>query len=439
MMTENTRPADRGNSRRTFLKAAGTLAAILPLAHQSSFANELFPPIKKTLKIGLIGCGGRGTGAAAQALRADPDVELVAMGDIFEDQVATAYDALMKIEPDKVKVKNRHKFVGFDAYKKVIDAGVDVVLLATPPVFRPLHMEAAVDADKHIFCEKPVAIDPPGVRRVLEAVRKSKEKNLAVVSGFCFRYANPNRAVFGRVQEGAIGDVVSLSSFRYGGDLSLKPRQAGWSDLEFQLRNWFYYSWMSGDLVVEQAVHSLDMMSWVMGDVPPEKAIGSGGRQVRIDEEKGNVFDHFAVELTYPGGVKGYHFARQQTGVTNRNSVDVVGTGGKMAIEIGSRYEILGPNPWKYDGPNNNMYQTEHDELFASIRSGTPINDGEWMTNSTMIGILATLAAYSGTEVTWDRALKSNLTFGPTPEEFHMGMGAQDIPVARPGSGLITL
>lgn len=438
-MTVNTSRVDAGSSRRTFLKTAGTLAAVLPLAHQLGFAAGVLPARKKILKIGLIGCGGRGTGAAAQALRADPDVQLVAMGDIFEDQITTAYDALMKIEPDKVKVKSRHKFVGFDAYQKVIDAGVDVVLLATPPVFRPLHLEAAVHADKHIFCEKPVAIDPPGVRRVLEAVRKSKEKNLAVVSGFCFRYANPNRAVFGRVREGAIGDVVSLSSFRYGGDLSLKPRQAGWSDLEFQLRNWFYYSWMSGDLVVEQAVHSLDMMSWVMGDIPPEKAIGSGGRQVRIAEEKGNVFDHFSVELTYPGGVKGYHFARQQTGSTNRNSVDVVGTGGKMAVEIGSRYEILGPQPWKFDGPNNNMYQTEHDELFDSIRSGTPINDGEWMTNSTMVGILSTLAAYSGTEVTWERALNSNMTFGPHPEEFHMDMGALTIPVAKPGSGLITI
>lgn len=424
-------------SRRVFLKRAGAAALTLPMAHRLGFSKDLFPATRKVLRIGLIGCGGRGTGAAAQALRADPDVQLVAMGDIFEDQITTAYDALIKIAPAKIKVKDRHKYVGFDAYQKVINAGVDVVLLATPPVFRPLHLEAAVNADKHIFCEKPVAIDPPGIRRVLAAVRKSKEKNLAIVSGFCFRYANPNRAVFGRVREGAIGDVLSLSSFRYGGDLSLKPRQAGWSDLEFQLRNWFYYSWMSGDLVIEQAVHSLDMMSWVLGDIAPEKAIGSGGRQVRIAEEKGNVFDHFAVELTYPGGVKGYHFARQQTGCANRNSVDVVGTGGKMVVEIGNRYEIVGPNSWKYDGPNNNMYQTEHDELFASIRAGTPINDGEWMTNSTMVGILATLAAYSGSEVSWERALNSNMTFGPGPEEFHMDMEPQAIAVAKPGAGLV--
>ncbi len=436
-MTESTSREERVSSRRKFLRTAGTMAAILPFAPQFSFASEPFPTRKKILKIGLIGCGGRGTGAAAQALRADPDVELVAMGDIFADQLATAYNALMKIEPSKIKVKDRHKYVGFDAYQKVINAGVDVVLLATPPVFRPLHLEAAVDADKHIFCEKPVAIDPPGVRRVLEAVRKSKAKNIAVMSGFCFRYANPNRAVFGRMRSGAIGDVVSLSSFRYGGDLSLKPRQAGWSDFEFQIRNWFYYNWMSGDLVIEQAVHSLDMMSWVMGDIAPQKAIGSGGRQVRVEKEKGNVFDHFAVELTYPGDVKGFHFARQQTGVANRNSVDVVGTNGKMAVEIGSRYEILGPNAWKYDGPNNNMYQTEHDELFASIRSGTPINDGDWMTNSTMVGVLATLAAYSGAEVTWEKALNSDVRFGPSPEEFYMGMGPQDIPVAMPGTGWI--
>lgn len=426
-----------GDSRRTFLKKAGAAAIILPFAHQLGFSNDLSLAKKKTLKIGLIGCGGRGTGAAAQALRADPDVQLVAMGDIFDDQIATAYDALMKIEPSKMKVKDKHKFVGFDAYQKVIDAGVDVVLLASPPVFRPLHLEAAVNADKHIFCEKPVAIDPPGVRKVLEAVRKSKAKSLAVVSGFCFRYASPNRAVFGQVLDGAIGDVLSLSSFRYGGDLSLKPRQAGWSDLEFQLRNWFYYNWMSGDLVVEQAVHSLDMMSWVMGDIHPVKAIGSGGRQVRVAEEKGNVFDHFAVEFEYENGVKGYHFARQQVGCTNRNSVDVIGTKGKMAVEIGSRYEIQGQRQWKYDGPNNNMYQTEHDELFASIRAGAPINDGDWMTNSTMLGILCTLAAYSGTEVTWEQALQSNVMWGPSPEDYHMDMAPPIVPVAKPGTGLI--
>ncbi|MGK6352870.1 Gfo/Idh/MocA family protein [Parapedobacter sp. DT-150] len=424
-------------SRRAFIKTAGTAMAIMPLANPLGFSNELFPQRKKVLKIGLIGCGGRGTGAAAQAMKADPDVQLVAMGDIFEDQIATAYDALMKIEPSKMKVKNRNKFVGFDAYQKVIDAGVDVVLLASPPVFRPLHLEAAIQADKHVFCEKPVAIDPPGIRRVMAAVRQSKEKNLAVVSGFCFRYANPNRAVFGQVLDGAIGDVLSLSSFRYGGDLTLKPRQAGWSDLEFQLRNWFYYNWLSGDLLVEQAVHSVDMMAWAMGDVPPAKAIGSGGRQVRVAEEYGNVFDHFSVELRYANGAQGYHFARQQVGCTNRNSVDVIGTKGKMAVEIGSRYEIHAQQDWKYEGPNNNMYQTEHDELFASIRKGSPINDGEWMTNSTMTAILCTLAAYSGQEVTWEQALQSERTWGPLPEAYHMDMAAQAIPVAKPGTGLV--
>src|SRR5690606_24173441 len=212
------------------------------------------------------------------------------------------------------------------------------------------------------FCEKPVAIDPPGVRRVLETVRKSKQKGLAMVSGFCFRYAFPNRAVFEQVREGAVGDILSLSSFRYGGDLTLKPRQAGWSDLEFKLRNWFYYKWLSGEIVIELAVHSLDMMSWAMGDIVPVKAIGAGGRQVRVAPEYGNVFDHFAVEFEYKNGVKGYHFARQQVGCANRNSVDVMGKSGLMAVEIGSRYEIHGQREWRYDGPKNNMYQTQHDE-----------------------------------------------------------------------------
>ncbi len=429
--------SNRFSSRRSFLKSAGAAAVTVPLAYNLGFAGELFSSKKKKLKIGLVGCGGRGTGAAVQALKADPDVELTAMADVFPDQIETAYQALLKIEPSKVNVKEKHKFVGFDAYQKLIDSGVDVVLLASPPVFRPLHITAAVDAGKHIFCEKPVAVDPPGVRKVLEAVRKSKEKNLAVVAGFCFRYAYPNRGVFNKVREGSIGDILSLSSFRYGGDLTLKPRQAHWSETEYQLRNWFYYNWLSGDLVVEQAVHSLDMMSWAMGDVSPVKAIGTGGRQVRVDQAYGNVFDHFAVEFEYANGIKGYHFARQQVGCANRNSVDVIGTDGKALVQIGSRYEIQGRHPWKFDGQNNNMYQTQHDELFASIRKGEPINDGEWMTNSTMLAVLVTMAAYSGKEVTWDQAFNSDLTWGPAAETYSLDMEAPEIPVAKPGMSRI--
>jgi predicted dehydrogenase len=218
------------------------------------------------IRVGLIGCGGRGTGAAAQALNADPDVHLTAMGDVFADRLEESYKAIMEEVPQKVKIGKGDKYVGFDAYRKVIDSGVDVVLLATPPAFRPHHLMAAIDAGKHVFCEKPVAVDAPGIRMVLDAARKAKEKKLSLVSGFTFRYDNSKRALFERVLRGDIGQVVSVSSTRNGGELWYHPRQSSWTDMEYQMRNWYYQNWLSGDYLVEMIVHSLDLMMWSLGD-----------------------------------------------------------------------------------------------------------------------------------------------------------------------------
>jgi myo-inositol 2-dehydrogenase/D-chiro-inositol 1-dehydrogenase len=427
-----------GADRRSFLKKSGIVLMGSTLAYHSGFAAPLYGSNKSTIKVGLIGCGGRGTGAALQALQADPDVIITALGDAFEDRLEEAYVALVNVAKDRVKVNKENKFVGFDAYRKVIASGVDVVLLATPPAFRPDHLTAAIDANKHVFCEKPVAVDAPGVRKVLAAAKKAKEKNLSLLSGFCFRYDLSNRATFGKILQGDIGQIRTVSTFRNGGELWTKPRQPGWTDMTNYMRNWYYYNWLSGDFIVEQAVHSLDMMSWAMGDKMPVKATGTGGRQVRVDDIYGNIYDHFAIEFDYGNGVKGYHFTRQQAGTSNRNSVEVMGTDGNALMSIGRSHEITGKNPWKYSGPKNNMYQTEHDEFFASIRNGKPMNDGEWMANSTMLAIWGRMAGYTGQSITWEQAINSNETLGPKTDDYTWDLKWNVPPIAKPGITKLT-
>ncbi len=420
------------SNRRSFIKNTGTAiigGAALGMAFPAAAGVK-----KPVLKVGLVGCGGRGSGAALEAMRADPDVVLTAMGDVFPDRLNESYAALMEEVPTKMKVSQQNKFIGFDAYQKVIDSGVDVVLLATPPAFRPDHMTAAVAAGKHVFCEKPVAVDAPGVRKILAAAKQAKEKNLSVMSGFCFRHDYPNRATFGKVLNGDIGDILTVSTFRYGGELWYKPRQPNWTDMTYNMRNWYYYDWLSGDFIVEQAVHSIDMMCWVMGDKMPVSAIGSGGRQVRTDAKYGNIYDHFAIEYEYANGAKGFHFCRQQSGCANRNSVDILGTTGKASVIIGRKYELTGKNPWTYTGEKNNMYQTEQNEFFASIRNGKPMNDGEVMANSTMLAILSRMVGYSGQSITWQDAINSNIVLAPSIDKFAWDLDWPTLPVARPGT-----
>jgi predicted dehydrogenase len=262
------------DNRRAFLKKSGMALIGGTLAYHSAISSPLFGAKKEKIKVGLIGCGGRGTGAAAQALQADPDVILTAMGDVFEDRLELSLQELLKSGKNQVQVDKHHKFIGFDAYQKVIDSGVDVVLLATPPAFRPDHLTAAVNANKHIFCEKPVAVDAPGIRKVMAAVKKAQEKKLSLVSGFCYRYDESHRAIFGKVLNGDLGEIRTVSTVRNGGELWSKPRQPDWTDMTYHMRNWYYYNWLSGDFIVEQAVHSLDMMSWVMGDKMPGQGDG---------------------------------------------------------------------------------------------------------------------------------------------------------------------
>jgi myo-inositol 2-dehydrogenase/D-chiro-inositol 1-dehydrogenase len=398
-------------TRRQFLKTSA-------LAGSALLAPAILPAADDgpTLKIGLIGCGGRGTGAAGEALAADRNVALTAMADVFDEQVKASLDALRQQAPDRVQVEPDHCFVGLDAYQKLIDSGVDVVLLATPPGFRPVHLKAAVAAGKHIFCEKPVATDAPGVRSVLATVEEARKKSLSLVSGLCWRYNLAERALYERIHNGAIGDVRAAYATYYTGAVRPMPpaseRPAGISDLEWQLRHWYNFAWLSGDGLVEQAVHAVDWMLWAMKDQHPEKAVAVGGRQIPADG--GNIFDHFEVNYEFAGGARGFVGCRQQAGCANDNSATFLGTKGDARdLGFGGLPWIRGENAWKYQGPRPNMYQLEHDELFASIRSGQPINDGVRMANTTLAAIMGRMAAYTGQEITWDMALNSQESLVP--------------------------
>lgn len=414
--------------RRNFLKSSGVLLGTSTL----DFPTPQFE-LKKKIKVGLIGCGGRGTGAAFQALAADPDAELVALADIFPDQIETALAALKEGHKDKVKVDDKRKYVGFEAYKDLIASDVDVVLLASPPCFRPDHLAEAVKKGKHIFCEKPMAVDIPGVHSVRESVKLAKEKKLNIVAGFCFRYSVPNRELAKLVHAGNIGDIYALSTFRLGGELTQKPRQASWTDLQDQLRNWFYYQRYSGDIIVEQTIHSIDFMSWMLGDKLPKTVTGTGGRQSKPWTEFGNVFDHFAIEFDYGDGLKGFHFGRQQNGTQGRNTVEAIGNKGNLQVAMLSSYVINGQNPWKFQGKMNNMYQTQHDELFAAIRNKQVINDGDTMADSTMLAIWAREAAYTGKAISLDQILNSTKTYGPKSDGYHWEMALDTAKIPRPG------
>ena len=402
-------PAPSPSTRRDFLKTSAAVGGVL--ASELSFPNvgRGAGPSDK-LRIGLVGCGGRGTGAASQALKADSNVQLVAMGDAFPEAVERSLKNLStQVAAEKINVKPEMRFSGLDAYQKVI-ANVDLVVLATPPGFRPFHLRAAVEAGKHIFTEKPMATDGPGVRSVIESVKIAKAKKLAMVAGFCWRYDLAKRAVFGKMLDGSIGDLRAVYGTYLTGPVKPMPkadtRPAGMSDLEWMVRNWYNFTWLSGDGLVEQAIHTVDWMMWAMNDKPPVKCTATGGRQ--IPANGGNIFDHFGVSYEWEKGVRGFISQRQITGCYGENSFYALGTKGNANISRGAyTTDLNGERNWKYEGPTPDMYQVEHDELFASIRAGNPINNGDRMVTSTMAGIMGRMAGYTGQEITWDMAMNS--------------------------------
>lgn len=376
---------------------------------------------KAILKVGLIGCGGRGTGAAAQALAADPNAVLWSMGDLYPEQLVPCLnrvtDALEEHadEPEaavkhQVRVEAERMYSGFACADRVVESGVDVVLLAEPPGFRPAHLRKAVDAGKHVFCEKPVAVDGPGVRSVIESARIAKEKGLSLMSGFCWRYQDQVRETFEKLHAGGVGEIRAIqTTYNTTGWIKPKPRQGSWSDAEFMTRNWHYFHPLSGDHIVEQAVHAIDWQAWAMRDTPPERCWAVGGRQTRPDvPETGNVYDHFSVTYEYPGGVRAYHMCRHWENTPSDNSALIMGSEGVCTMQPWQqRHTIEGANPWRGTAKSNDMYQREHDVLFRSIRENAAHNDGEMMARSTLLAIMGRMAAYTGQTVTWDQAMNS--------------------------------
>lgn len=414
-------------SRRDFIAASAAAAGALVTPPSLHAAGS------DTLKVGLIGCGDRGTGAAVQALNADKGVKLVAMADAFEDRLKASLDSLRK-KPDvaaKVDVKPDACFVGFDAYKGVI-ALCDVVLLCTPPHFRPMHLKAAVEAGRHVFAEKPVAVDGPGVRSVLETCAAAKKKGLSIVSGLCLRYDYGFRETVRRIHAGAVGDVITLFANDYRGGRWKKPRQPGQTDMQYQMRNWYNFTWLSGDFNVEQHVHLLDVCAWVMKDEYPVRAMGLGGRAVLNGPDYGNVYDHFSVVYEYKGGARLVSNCRQHPGCKNDLSAQVLGSKGRASLsERTDGLSIRAAGDWFYDGPVNQMYQTEHDELFAAVRTGKPINNGDYMAKSTLLAIMGRTAAYTGQLVTWELALRSKEDLSPPRYDWDVRL--PDPPVGVPG------
>ena len=423
-------------SRREFLKtSATTVAAAGLLSSQQEVVRAAHSSVRGVLKVGLVGCGGRGTGAAAQALRADKETRLVAMADVFADRLESSLGHLKQTRvADRVSVNPDQRFVGFDAYQKLLATDVDIVLLATPPHFRPQHLKACVEAGKHVFAEKPVAVDAPGVRSVLETTEAARRKNLALVSGLCWRYHFGARAAVNQIQDGKVGRVVSLQSM-YNANRPGKPwpmiRETGWKDMEWQLRNWYWFTWLSGDHIVEQAIHSIDKAAWIMHDEPPVSAVGLGGLQTRTGPDRAQIFDHHAVLYEYANGVRHYHYCRQQPGCTNEVSTVALGSKGTCHVEKHRVYDTAGETTWRFRGKRNVMHQTEHDEMYAALRKGEIINNGLYMCRSTMLAIMGRMATYTGKKITWDQALGSRENF--TLKQYNWEEKLTVPPVAMPG------
>ncbi|MEO7678633.1 MAG: Gfo/Idh/MocA family oxidoreductase, partial [Verrucomicrobiota bacterium] len=338
-----------------------------------------------------------------------------------------------KKHPDRVKVTPEKCFTGLDAYQKVLESGVDVVLLATPPGFRPVHLRAAVDAGKHIFCEKPMATDAPGVRSVIESVKLSKEKKISLVAGFCWRYEVARREFYKRIHDGAIGDIRAIYATYYTGPVKPMPpassRPQDMGDLEWQMRNWYNFVWLSGDGLVEQACHSIDKIAWGMKDATPLKAVAVGGRSV--PNNQGNIFDHMFITYEFDNDVRAFMGQRQTGNCHSENSDYLMGAEGIAKIPGWAEPVIRGKESWRYRGPKTDMYQQEHNELFAGIRSGQYPNDGDRMVHSTMMAIMGRMAAYTGQEITWEDALNSKEHLVPTQLDWKMQL---DIPpMAVPG------
>lgn len=434
-----------GISRRQFVRnaAVGAAATAVSWRMVHGALNDDFQ-----VKIGLIGCGGRGTGAVLNALGAAthviypsagyhtedvaenaavarPNIRVVALADVFADRLQACRTQLEKLN---IKIPDEHCFVGFDAYRQLLALEeINYVILAEPPHFRPAHLMAAVEAGKNVFMEKPAAVDVPGVKLVMQAGELAAQKGLGIAAGTQRRHQLSYRETIQRIHDGAIGEIIYGKAYWNGGEIWVIERRPEWTDMEWQLRNWNYFTWLSGDHIVEQHVHNLDVMNWVIGTHPIRAVSGLGGRQVRTDPKYGHIFDHFAVEFEYPGGVTVFSQCRQINGCQNIVGEAVVGSKGRSDCAQSIQ---AGGERWRYRGENPNPYEREHENLIASIREGKPINEAQSVAESTMTGILGREAVYSGQAISWEDAMQSTTRLGPDRYEF----GPLPVPpVAMPG------
>ncbi len=408
--------AQAGNTRRDFIRTSSlAVAAGGVLAGGLSVARGAHPYGSDTIKVGLIGCGGRGTGATDQAMNTSGgDVKLVAMADAFENRLQQSYRTINGKHPDKTDVPKDRRFTGFDAYKNVLECDIDMVLLATPPGFRPLHFEAAVNAGKHVFMEKPVGVDAPGIRRVLEANETAKAHNLAVAVGLQRRHERAYMETIAQLQDGAIGDINLTRVYWNGAGVWVRPREDGQTELEYQMRNWYYFTWLCGDHIDEQHIHNLDVGNWLKNGYPVE-ANGMGGRQVRTGLDNGQIYDHHFVEFTYADGSKMFSQCRHIPGCWNAVSEHAHGSKGTADISGGKIYDQEGKLTWNTNGSRGG-HQQEHHDLFAALRRGDRPNEAEYGAKSTMTAILGRMATYSGQKVTWESAINSDLMLANVDE-----------------------
>jgi predicted dehydrogenase len=433
--------SDQQTSRRDFIKTTGAAAIGGVIASNLIFPQRSFAENSNTIRIGLIGCGGRGSGNVREAMTADPNCVLVAMGDAFQDALDLHLDALKKTEfGDRIKVTKDTSFVGFDAYRKVVDhPDVDVVFLATPPGFRSIHIKYAIEQGKHVFCEKPICTDAFGYRSFIETVKEAKRKNLGIGSGFCWRSNLAQRAAYEKILGGEIGDVRTIYGTYLTGAPRFKEPDPAWGPMEAQLRNWMHFVWLSGDHIVEQCIHNVDLTNWAMKNEMPVKCIGTGGRQIRPENMVGHIYDHFAITYEWANGVKGFVTCRQQPGCASDNTEHVYGTKGTAHILLfnGVPYitDLQNKKVWKYDGEKNNpnMYVVEQKEFLQSLRTGKPRMDGEWLANSSMMGVMGRMAAYTGQEITWEEAKNSKEKLVPDEKDIVWDKAPPVPPLAIPG------
>jgi predicted dehydrogenase len=443
----NASDAPSSVSRRQFLKQSSIAAAAFS---QLPFVQTAHAAPDDPIRIGLIGCGGRGSGAAADALGAattvvypqagyhteniatngatlNKNVKIAALADVFPDRLNACREQLQKLG---MQIPNEMCFTGFDAYQKLLAVGeINYVILATPPHFRPMHLKAAIEAGKNAFIEKPCAVDGTGIRLVLEAGELAKQKNLGIVAGTQRRHMHSYHEAIKRIQDGAIGELVCGRAYWNGGVIWVIERQQGWSDMEWQLRNWNYFTWLGGDHIVEQHVHNLDIMNWVFNS-HPVKALAMGGRQARPNQSYGHIYDHFAVEFEYANGARMFSQCRQMNGCEGKVEEAVVGTKGTSNCKDwirSSDKQLL----WRFREQDVNPYQQEHADLIASIRAGAPLNEAKAVAESTLTGIMGRESAYSGRSVEWEQILNSKTRLGP--EKYDLGSTLPFPEVAIPG------